>query len=76
MDKHKYNKEKVMDLFKKCKSYQEFLNGVKESGLYPYFHQLTSGQDTRVVMEGKETIKLYDELIVNGSDLYDGKDVR
>ncbi len=27
-------------------------------------------------IEGGETLKLYDELIVNGRDLYDGKDVR
>ena len=27
-------------------------------------------------IEGDETLKLYDELIVNGKDLYDGKDVR
>ncbi len=47
-----------MDLFNKCKNYEEFLNGIKQSGLYPYFHQLTSGQDTEVVMEGKETIMI------------------
>ncbi len=47
-----------MDLFNKCKNYEEFLNDIKQSGLYPYFHQLTSGQDTQVVMEGKETIMI------------------
>lgn len=38
-----------------------------------------TGDDWVVVSEridGKETIKLYDELIVNGKDLYDGKGVR
>lgn len=47
-----------MDLFKKCETYSQWLNGVKESGLYPYFHQLTSGQDTEVIMEGKDTIMI------------------
>ncbi len=47
-----------MDIFKKCETYSQWLNGVKESGLYPYFHQLTSGQDTEVVMEGKDTIMI------------------
>ena len=48
-----------MDLFKKCDTYVDgFLNNVKESGLYPYFHTLTSGQDTEVIMEGKDTIMI------------------
>ena len=47
-----------MDLFKKCETYSQWLKEVKESGLYPYFHQLTSGQDTQVIMEGKDTIMI------------------
>lgn len=46
-----------MDLFNKCFN----LNNVKvakEKGLYPYFHYLTSAQDTEVLMEGKPTIML------------------
>ena len=47
-----------MDLFKKCQTYKEYLDGVKESGLYPYFHELSSGQDTEVIMSGRETIMI------------------
>ena len=46
-----------MDLFSKC-SKHEVLNKARESGLYPYFHVLTSGQDTEVTMEGRDTIKI------------------
>ncbi len=51
-------RELKMDLFKKCKQYSEWLNGMKESGLYPYFHELTTGQDTQVVMSGHDTIMI------------------
>jgi len=48
-----------MDLFKKCETYKkEVLDGVRETGLYPYFHYLNSGQNTEVVMEGKRTIMI------------------
>ena len=47
-----------MDLLKKCQSYKEYLDKVKENGLYPYFHELTSGQDTQVIMSGYETIMI------------------
>jgi len=30
----------------------------REAGIYPYFHQLTSGQDTVVQMEGRRTIMI------------------
>ena len=46
-----------MDLFSKC-SKHEVLNKARESGLYPYFHELTSGQDTEVIMEGRDTIMI------------------
>ncbi len=51
-------RELKMDLFKKCKQYSEWLNGMKESGLYPYFHELATGQDTQVVMSGHDTIMI------------------
>lgn len=46
-----------MDLFSKL-SYLEMINSVKESGLYPYFHELQSGQDTQILMEGKDVIMI------------------
>ena len=46
-----------MDLFKKCDDYKR-IDELKKVGLYPYFHQLTSGQDTIVQMEGKRTIMI------------------
>lgn len=46
-----------MDLFNKL-SYLESINQVKEKGLYPYFHQLETGQDTEIIMEGKKTIMI------------------
>lgn len=46
-----------MDIFKKCEE-QNIYDIVKEKGLYPYFHELTTGQDTKVVMEGHDTIML------------------
>ena len=46
-----------MDLFEKCNHF-EALERAKASGLYPYFHMLTSGQDTEVVMEGKDVIMI------------------
>ena len=46
-----------MDLFKKCYDYTR-IEDLKEVELYPYFHQLTSGQDTIVQMEGKRTIMI------------------
>ena len=46
-----------MDLFDKC-SKHEGLKKAKESGLYPYFHMLTTGQDTKVVMEGIDVVMI------------------
>lgn len=46
-----------MDLFKKCHDFTR-VDELKAIGLYPYFHQLTSGQDTVVQMEGKKTIMI------------------
>lgn len=46
-----------MDLFEKVYKEQKY-NIVKEAGIYPYFHELHSGQDIVVNMEGRRTIML------------------
>lgn len=47
-----------MDIFKKCDQFVEYVDSVKEQGLYPYFHSLTSGQDTEVIMSGIKTVMI------------------
>ena len=46
-----------MDIFKKCYAF-DTAKKLKESGHYPYFHELESKQDTLVEMEGKEMIMI------------------
>ncbi len=46
-----------MDLFKKCYQY-DAAKIARKAGYYPYFHELTSKQDTIVHMEGKEMIMI------------------
>lgn len=46
-----------MDLFAKVMTKQNY-EIVKEAGVYPYFHELTSGQNTVVQMEGHRTIMI------------------
>ncbi|MFP4186816.1 MAG: aminotransferase class I/II-fold pyridoxal phosphate-dependent enzyme [Acholeplasmataceae bacterium] len=46
-----------MDIFKKCFAYEDADRARKE-GYYPYFHELTTKQDTIVTMEGKEMIMI------------------
>ena len=46
-----------MDLFEKCEQFTE-ARQVMELGLYPYFHSLTTKQDTVVDIEGRRTIML------------------
>ena len=46
-----------MDLFEKVQQKQIY-DIAKEKGIYPYFHELKSGQDTQVNMEGKDTIMI------------------
>lgn len=46
-----------MDLFKKTEG-KHIYDEAKEAGCYPYFHALTTGQDTIVEMEGRETIMI------------------
>lgn len=46
-----------MDLFEKCVRYDEPQRAM-EAGIYPYFHALETGQDTEVVMSGRNIIML------------------
>lgn len=46
-----------MDLFDKCHKFER-VKIAKESGLYPYFSKLTTGQDTEVVIDGVKTIMI------------------
>lgn len=46
-----------MDLFEKCNDLERY-NQARESGLYPYFHQITTRQHSEVMMEGRRTIML------------------
>lgn len=46
-----------MDLFETCYSYTR-PQEIQQMGIYPYFHPLTTAQDTQVVMEGIDTIML------------------
>ncbi|MFQ7078743.1 MAG: aminotransferase class I/II-fold pyridoxal phosphate-dependent enzyme, partial [Christensenellaceae bacterium] len=45
------------DLFRKCESLGN-VRQAKEWGLYPYFHQMSSKQDTEVTMEGKKIVMI------------------
>lgn len=46
-----------MDIFKKVEG-EHLYKQAKAMGVYPYFHALSSGQDTIVQMEGRETIMI------------------
>ncbi len=46
-----------MDLFEKCRAYTQAKEAMA-MGVYPFFHTLTSGQDTVVTMQGRRTIML------------------
>lgn len=46
-----------MDLFEKTEKKQRY-DVAKEREIYPYFHALTTGQDTEVVMEGHKTVMI------------------
>mgnify|MGYP000314279675 CR=1 FL=1 len=50
-------KEKVADLFEKCFGYTE-AKEVMAKGLYPYFREISSGQDTEVEINGKTMLML------------------
>lgn len=47
----------MKDLFEKTREKQKY-DVAREAGLYPYFHALSSGQDTQVVMEGRDTVMI------------------
>lgn len=48
-----------MDLFEKCHNeFMQTVNQLKDDGLYPYFTPLTSGQDTQVTMNGRDTVMI------------------
>lgn len=47
----------MIDLFKKTESEHNY-DVARNAGIYPYFHELTSGQDTVVNIEGKRTIMI------------------
>ncbi|HEY8444914.1 MAG TPA: aminotransferase class I/II-fold pyridoxal phosphate-dependent enzyme [Bacilli bacterium] len=47
-----------MDLFSKMGPYLEFVQSVKEKGIYPYFQALESGQDTEMMFHGRKIIML------------------
>jgi len=46
-----------MDIFEKAQ-HEQIYDIAQKAGIYPYFHELESGQDTQVIMEGKETIMI------------------
>lgn len=46
-----------MDIFQKCNEYTRAKQAMA-MGVYPFFHMLTSGQDTEVIMDGHRTIML------------------
>ncbi|MEA4889341.1 MAG: pyridoxal phosphate-dependent aminotransferase family protein [Clostridiaceae bacterium] len=46
-----------MDLFQKCREYTRAKQAMT-MGIYPFFHTLTSGQDTEVLMDGHRTLML------------------
>ncbi len=46
-----------MDLFDKCYNFTE-AKEVMKAGIYPWFHELESGQDTEVVIKGKKTVMI------------------
>ncbi len=69
-----------MDLFKKCEHLEQ-LEKVKQSGAYTYFSELTTGQDTQVVINGVDTVMIgsnnylgltsHPEVIQAGKDALD-----
>ena len=47
-----------MDLFEKCREQVEFVAGIKDAGLYPFFHEITTRQHSEVIIDGHRTIML------------------
>ena len=46
-----------MDLFEKCEEFTTARDAIK-AGIYPYFHELSTHQDSVVTIEGRRTIML------------------
>jgi 8-amino-7-oxononanoate synthase len=46
-----------MDIFKKCIDWQD-AKAARQSGLYPYFHPLSSAQEPEVIIDGKKMIMI------------------
>ncbi len=46
-----------MDIFKKTEERHNY-DEARDENIYPYFHELSTGQDTQVVMEGHDTIMI------------------
>ena len=46
-----------MDLFEKCEKFTTARDAIK-AGIYPYFHELSTHQDSVVTIEGRRTIML------------------
>ncbi|HDS09925.1 MAG TPA: aminotransferase class I/II-fold pyridoxal phosphate-dependent enzyme [Firmicutes bacterium] len=47
----------MTDLFDKCRNYQDAKNAMK-MGIYPYFTEIASAQETEVMINGKKVIML------------------
>ena len=48
-----------MELFEKCHNeFRQMVEGLKKDNIYPYFTELTSGQGTEVMMNGKKTVMI------------------
>jgi len=46
-----------MDIFKKCYEFQE-AEKARQFGYYPYFHPVSSAEDTEVIVDGKSLVML------------------
>jgi len=46
-----------MDIFKKCYEFEE-AERARQMGYYPYFHPVSSAEDTEVVVDGKKLVML------------------
>lgn len=46
-----------MDIFKKCYEFEE-AERAKKLGYYPYFHPVSSAEDTEVIVDGKKLVML------------------
>jgi len=46
-----------MDIFKKCYEFQE-AEKARQSGYYPYFHPVSSAEDTEIIVDGKALVML------------------